>query len=1200
MKRWHWTVAALLIFVCTIIWLENFSAFMAQHSYYNNMLSSGSGRRMIIKGILFSAIPVLYLTYTKNITWKWVGRSVLASSILFARAHVWYKSDVIGTGGAMMIAINTAILVCLLVYVLLALLSLWTWINSITLKFKERSMTEMLLVFGIWLAAFMLVNHFLTVAQLFYPLIVRLLFASGMVLIRKQKKELTTYSQVVLAQLKTFQYKKMKGDTQTIIMFVLLILSILYLNYWLQLSFIPYPTAWDANHAYMFIPKVRANNAWVFPIGWWNVWYAFIAFRFALIKPIANFFWLSPDTIAIVMNFISGLLVMTFGLWAIVEVEKWLIKKDRPETSTDEDVPWKKDSRRLLSFWWLMLLLRLTSWMWAFLVFVDNKNDLGVMALVILAIMSWFIMFNHIKQDLKQDSKRKILQYMGVSSLFFALAICAKPSAFVDILIFLLVFVGVGFGVVFLLGAAAVALSMITKMQMGSIAQYLDASWRKNFIPWAILLVPDVAMKRKRAKQRLYYCSVRGVMVIVAIIVIKTPHIITGRLWNHEWFELKSVMTQYLMGYHESKDEKKQMDSSTLVATNSPGIPIVGGNNSVPFEQCSVEALGRWSVQDLYKDMRELWETYAEDLWRYVGFDQRKFSNPKTRSDEEKKQYGSIRIGYALLKAIFPRINYCYTTNELAKKLCVERNTLSVRDNATIEAIRDKFKTNSTAYSYLDTMIQKVDSGDLIAQNAIKEINTYRSSRVVLTDADSIAVPYRFLVPLNIVYNWSLQNLSSYYTDIWFIWVLVYCILLIWLIYALVWRKKRLIILLLATLVWWFVRVLIGSAILRYGAGLIFWTIVSCVMVLYEIKRDLDEHPYHNQIFSVLLGTFLIWWVIQLALNVVRINSQWAGWPFTYYKQTIGKDYVITSQGNQVGAKEDVIKPYTWKEVFNRQFGHYNPLLEETKNRKDDEGIWLAGTYAQYFLENQHNIIYDGMVGSLRQHMSDGDMCASYLRLKDKKTKYIVLDPNIATVVMGEGNKSLFYRFFMQQDANGNIIDDGVMSMITRMIMNGYMNVDYTNNLWIKYAYKLDSASVQNIMDQVGIPNEVVLRTMLGGARFFRDRADQLGGVILSIFAQRVPNGQAVEDLADVYGKIIDAKKVFTAVQLQASQNAQFKDQFDQLTEDEKFIFLQYANLLKMYQVDKTRFQQEITNIVQRSLWGWSQIMVFSLNEKSN
>jgi len=72
--------------------------------------------------------------------------------------------------------------------------------------------------------------------------------------------------------------------------------------------------------------------------------------------------------------------------------------------------------------------------------------------------------------------------------------------------------------------------------------------------------------------------------------------------------------------------------------------------------------------------------------------------------------------------------------------------------------------------------------------------------------------------------------------------------------------------------------------------------------------------------------------------------------------------------------------------------------------------------------------------------------------------------------------------------------------------------------------------------------------------------------------------------LADVYGKIVDPKKVFATVQLQASQNQQFKDQFEQLTEDEKFIFLQYANLLKMYQVDKARFQQEITNIVQRSL----------------
>lgn len=1199
MKRWHWTVAALLIFVSTIIWLENFSAFMAQHSYYNNMLSNSSGWRMIVKGILFSAIPALYVAYAKNITRKWVGRAMLIGTILFARAHVWYKSDIMGTGGAMMIAINTAVLVSLLAYVIIALLSLWTRINEKTVKFKEHTLTEMLLVFGIGLATFMLLNHFLTVAQLFYPLVVWLLFLGWIFIIRKQKKEVAIYTTLLMTQLKVFQVKKMKTNTQTILMFVLFILSILYINYWLQLSFIPYPTAWDANHAYMFIPKVRANNSWVFPIGWWNIWYAFIAFWFALIKPIANFFRLSPDTIAIVMNFMSWFLVMSFGLWAIAEIRKWLKKHDAEGEDVEESFSSDKgDDRRVLSLGRFMILLRLTSWMGAFLVFVDNKNDLGVMALVLLAVMGGFIMLNHFKQTTNNNSS-KILQYLGVSSLFFALAISAKPSAFIDILIFLLVFVGVGFGALFLLGAAAVALSMITKLQMGSIAQYMDASWRKKFIPWALLLVPDIITKRKKLRQRLYYISMWVALTALAIVIIKTPHIVSGRLWNNEWFELRSIMTQYLMWYH-TQDRTKKIDPRTLIVTNSPGLPEIGTKRSLSFDQCSIESLWRWSLENLYKDMKELGETYAEDLWRYVGFDQRKFSDPKTWSDEEKKQYWPIRVGYALLKFLFPRTNYCYSTNELAKKLCVQRASLSVRDKETMSWIREKFRPWSKAYDYLDTLMQKVDSGDILAVNAIKEVNTYRSSRVVLTDATSISVPYKFLVPLNISYNRSLQNLSSYYTDIGFIRILVYCIMIIWLVHALVSWEKRLLILLLATLVWWFVWMLIGSAILWYWAGLIFRTIASCVMVLYEMKKSLSRLPYYNQVFPVLLGTFLIRWVIQLAFNMTRITSQWAGGPFTYYKQTIGKDYVITSQGNQVSAKEDVIKPYTWKEVFNRQFGHYNYLLEATNSRKDDDGIWIAGTYAQYFLNNQHNIIYDGMVWSLWQHMSDGDMCASYLRLKGKKTKYIVLDPNIATVVMGEGNKSLFYRFFMQQDANGAIIDDGVMSMMTRMIMNGYMKLDYSNNLGVKYAYKLDSTSLQNIMSQVWVSDEIAARTMLGWARFFRDKADQLGWVILSIFAQRVPNGQAVEDLADVYGKIVDPKKVFATVQLQASQNQQFKDQFEQLTEDEKFIFLQYANLLKMYQVDKARFQQEITNIVQRSLWGWSQIMVFSLSDQSN
>jgi len=36
-------------------------------------------------------------------------------------------------------------------------------------------------------------------------------------------------------------------------------LSFMYIYFGLNYTFIPYPTAWDANHAYMFLPKVFAE-----------------------------------------------------------------------------------------------------------------------------------------------------------------------------------------------------------------------------------------------------------------------------------------------------------------------------------------------------------------------------------------------------------------------------------------------------------------------------------------------------------------------------------------------------------------------------------------------------------------------------------------------------------------------------------------------------------------------------------------------------------------------------------------------------------------------------------------------------------------------------------------------------------------------------------------------------------------------------
>jgi type IV secretory pathway TrbL component len=113
----------------------------------------------------------------------------------------------------------------------------------------------------------------------------------------------------------------------------------------------------------------------------------FITFRFALITPIKSRFRMAPDTIAVAMNFLSGVLVLVFGTGLIKEVIGYFApKNDEEETITTLG----------MYSGWMMLLFWLTSGMGAFLVFVDNKTDLGVMALTILAILSGFIFLRYV------------------------------------------------------------------------------------------------------------------------------------------------------------------------------------------------------------------------------------------------------------------------------------------------------------------------------------------------------------------------------------------------------------------------------------------------------------------------------------------------------------------------------------------------------------------------------------------------------------------------------------------------------------------------------------------------------------------------------------------------------------------------------------------------------------------------------------
>ncbi len=103
-----------------------------------------------------------------------------------------------------------------------------------------------------------------------------------------------------------------------------------------------------------------------------------------------------------------------------------------------------------------------------------------------------------------------------------------------------------------------------------------------------------------------------------------------------------------------------------------------------------------------------------------------------------------------------------------------------------------------------------------IIKDAQKTLNDYMQSNSIFVTKDAnnkiqISIPYAYLTPLNVIFNRSLQNLSSYYTDIGFIWIISLLLLIIGLIYCVVQKDYKLTVLHIITLFGWIVRWFIAS-----------------------------------------------------------------------------------------------------------------------------------------------------------------------------------------------------------------------------------------------------------------------------------------------------------------------------------------------------------------------------------------------------
>jgi hypothetical protein len=135
-------------------------------------------------------------------------------------------------------------------------------------------------------------------------------------------------------------------------------------------------------------------------------------------------------------------------------------------------------------------------------------------------------------------------------------------------------------------------------------------------------------------------------------------------------------------------------------------------------------------------------------------------------------------LGYYLMRIFFPLNDACYGTNHDAKVLCRQASAIDRFDIATLQRIMADVDTDGKAYILLSKALTAYQSKAHTLSGAfnpnefrdqIVALRQYYQNHAIATTAGKLFIPYRYLTPVNIIFNWSLQNLSSYYTDIGFV-----------------------------------------------------------------------------------------------------------------------------------------------------------------------------------------------------------------------------------------------------------------------------------------------------------------------------------------------------------------------------------------------------------------------------------------------
>ena len=128
------------------------------------------------------------------------------------------------------------------------------------IKNRTANRENLILNFLVGLVSFLIGMQILMAIHLVYRPIVLVVFLGSGVLIWKEKNHLIDYKNLIERGLENFSIDHLLKSPVFLIVLLLILISVGYYYFGFSHSYIPYPTARDANHEYMYIPKIISEN----------------------------------------------------------------------------------------------------------------------------------------------------------------------------------------------------------------------------------------------------------------------------------------------------------------------------------------------------------------------------------------------------------------------------------------------------------------------------------------------------------------------------------------------------------------------------------------------------------------------------------------------------------------------------------------------------------------------------------------------------------------------------------------------------------------------------------------------------------------------------------------------------------------------------------------------------------------------------